>query len=86
MHNFYLVDAGEVPHLGAILDRRASCLDVLPQESLPAGRGHLLLLQLDSELVEFHRGIGMVVFPVDLPSVRASDAVIIERDLETLCG
>lgn len=31
MHNF--MDAGEVPHLGAILDRQASCLDVVPQET-----------------------------------------------------
>lgn len=68
MYNFYLMDAGEVPHRGAILDRWTSCLHVLPQESSPAGRGHLPLPQ----------------FPVDLPSVHESDAVITETDLGTL--
>lgn len=49
----------EVPHLGAFLDRLASCLNSSLGE--PGYRERPLpFLQLDSELVEFHKGRGQL--------------------------
>lgn len=42
------------------------------------------IFQLDSERVEFHRGLGMTAFPLGLPSGHESDAVITETDWDTL--
>lgn len=60
----------EVPHLGALSDGGGGCGGrpalTLPPSEPGYGERPLPLLQLDSELVEFHKGIGSVVFSVGL--------------------